>query len=395
MQWRNALDKQRISELVKRLEGCKKNSVKALIGFDGFIDEVVHVVKKRLDASMYEREKTLSDYGERISSTAGYSSNVEIVSVSQKLGGNGPIMANSMMKLGVKMDYIGAVGYPNINPVFSGLENGCNTVIPICQPASTDAVEFDDGKIIRCKLSAFQDLTFEKIKERVGLKNLAHYMDSADLIGFVNWALPPFSGEIWQGIRDEVVPILNEPTKDKLLFFDLADPASRPKEDLQKALQIIVDYALHYQVVLGLNLSEAVQVAEVFGETIEKDEANLLKLCEVIMSHMNIDTLVIHPVKCACCLHDGNFFMQEGPCCKHPKLTTGAGDNFNAGFVFGLGMGLAMDECLALGMANSGFYVRNAKSGSINDVSDFLARWAGGQIEKMYKDKNKLSGLMK
>ena len=374
------MDKRMILKLAKQLEAREQINIKALVGFDGFIDEVVHVVKNRTDASTYTREKTLSDYGARISASAGFSSSVEIVSLSQKLGGNGPILANSLMKLGVNLDYIGAVGYPSINPVFEGLQEGCDTVIPICQPASTDAMEFDDGKIIQCKLSAFEELAFEKIKERVGLKSLAEHMDGAELMGFVDWALPPFSGEIWQGILREVVPMLSVESVGKVLFFDLADPASRSEEDLKQVLNTIVRFAKHYKVVLGLNLSEAVQVAHAFGETIEKNEENLRMLCEVIMSNMDIDTLVIHPVKCSCCMSSGEYYEQEGPYCEHPKLTTGAGDNFNAGFILSHVLGLDMDSCLLMGMVNSGFYVRNGRSGSLDEIKVFLLRWARGKI---------------
>lgn len=374
------LDKNAILKTLKQLENMDIESIKTIIGFDGFVDEVVHVVKKRHDSNSYVREATLTDYGNRIAATAGYSSNVEIVTVSQKLGGNGPILANSLMKLGFKINYIGALGYPTINPVFEDMKKGCENLIPICQPASTDAVEFEDGKIIRSKLSAFNELTFENIKKRVGLNKLAQLMDESDLIGLENWALPPYSGDIWQGILDEVIPVLKEETKDKVLFFDLADPASRMIEDLQKALKTIKEFTKHYCVVLGLNLSEAVQVAGAFGQTIKKDESNLNELCSVIMQNMKIDTLVIHPVKASCCISGGKYYYQDGPFCPDPKLTTGAGDNFNAGFVFGVMQGFDYNSCLVLGMANSGFYVRNAKSADVSDLRKFLKQWSENKI---------------
>ena len=36
-----------------------------------------------------------------------------------KLGGNGPIMANALAGLGVKVTYVGALGYPTLHPVFN------------------------------------------------------------------------------------------------------------------------------------------------------------------------------------------------------------------------------------------------------------------------------------
>lgn len=374
------MDKSTILKTLKRLENTESKCISAMIGFDGFVDEVVHVVKKRIDPNNYVREATLSDYGSRIAGTSGYSSNVEIVTVSQKLGGNGPILANSLMKLGFNINYIGALGYPNLNPIFKEMEKGCTSVFSVCQPASTDAVEFEDGKIIRSKLSAFNDLTYENIKKRVGIDKLTELMDENQLIGLENWTLPTFSGEIWQGILDEVVPRLKNETKDKVLFFDLADPASRMVEDLQKALSTIKKFAKHYRVILGLNLSEAVQVATAFGESIVKDESNLKELSSFIMQNMQIDTVVIHPVKASYCVSGGKYYYQDGPFCPNPKLTTGAGDNFNAGFVFGVMLGLDLDSCLVLGMANSGYYVRNAKSADISDLKGFIKQWSEDKI---------------
>jgi len=370
----------RLVEKMEQLNTKRTAEIHAMIGFDGFVDEVVHVVKKRIDAKTYIREETLTDYGNRIANTAGYSSNVEIVSLSKKLGGNGPILTNSLNNLGVKTNYCGAVGYPNIHPVFEEMAKNCECILPISDPASTDAVEFNDGKIIRSKLSAFNGLHFESLKKKVGLGKLITLLDRCNLICFVNWTLVPYSGQIWQGILDEAVSKLSVDTKDKILFFDLADPASRTKDDLKAALETIRSYGRYFRVVLGMNLSEAVQVAAAIGCDMEKSEKNLQALCDVIESYMQIDTVVIHPVKQACAICKGEYCYIEGPYCEKPKLTTGAGDNFNAGFVLGKALGLALGESLALGAANSGFYVRNSRSGNHDEILTFLKRWVQGKI---------------
>ena len=65
----------------------------------------------------------------------------------------------------------------------------------------------------------------------------------------------------------------------------------------------------------------------------------------------------------------------DGPYCQNPQLTTGAGDNFNAGFCVGLLAGLEPQEMLAAGTANSGFYVRNGRSAKSADLVAFLDQW--------------------
>ena len=77
---------------------------------------------------------------------------------------------------------------------------------------------------------------------------------------------------------------------------------------------------------------------------------------------------------------DGEYFEVEGPFCANPKLTTGAGDNFNAGFIFGCLQGYDPADCLKLGVATSGYYVRNAHSPNLEQVRAFLLDWATGAL---------------
>lgn len=65
---------------------------------------------------------------------------------------------------------------------------------------------------------------------------------------------------------------------------------------------------------------------------------------------------------------------------KKPKLTTGAGDNFNAGFVLGLMLGLSPDQALLTGMSTSGFYVRNAGSPKFEELIQFIEDWSNDLV---------------
>ncbi|MGE9297276.1 MAG: PfkB family carbohydrate kinase, partial [Puniceicoccales bacterium] len=73
------------------------SSRNALIGFDGFVDKIVHPVKQRFGkGDDFERISTIAEFGKRISDAAGRSANIEMYQQLEKLGGNGPIMANAM-----------------------------------------------------------------------------------------------------------------------------------------------------------------------------------------------------------------------------------------------------------------------------------------------------------
>src|SRR5213593_616546 len=96
-------------------------AVKATIGLDGFVDEIIAVVDTRKNHEHYEPVRTIDALGQKIRAAAGESSNYELVVKQMKLGGNGPIMANALASAGMSVTYIGNLGYPNIHPVFADL----------------------------------------------------------------------------------------------------------------------------------------------------------------------------------------------------------------------------------------------------------------------------------
>jgi len=124
--------------------------LRAFVGLDGFVDEIIHVVDKRDNAEAYQRVPTISRFSERIAAAAGHSTNIELVNQRTKLGGNGPIMANALARLGIKVTYVGALGYPNMHPVFNEFARRAE-VHSIADAGHTDALEFDDGKLMFAK----------------------------------------------------------------------------------------------------------------------------------------------------------------------------------------------------------------------------------------------------
>ena len=71
----------------------------------------------------------------------------------------------------------------------------------------------------------------------------------------------------------------------------------------------------------------------------------------------------------------GGTAIVQGPFTPKPKITTGAGDHFNSGFCLGKLLGFDNAEAVLTGVATSGFYVKNAKSPDVADLSDFLNNW--------------------
>lgn len=363
-----------ISNLISKLSVISEIDAKAIMGLDGFVDHILHAVETREDAENYTRMKSLKDLGDRISKAAGLSTSVEFVPINSKLGGNGPIMANALSSLGLKITYIGALGVPSINTVFEGLRDKCE-LISIANPGQTDAVEFLDGKLMIGKRQSLKDVNWNKLKETVGIENLIKLIDEAKLIGLENWTMLPYMTGIWRGILTEVLPHIDD-SKEKYIFFDLADPENRLKADIIEALSVIQEFSSKFKVILGLNFKEAIEIGDIMEISDGFSKVDLETLTTEIAKRLNIYSLVVHPVKEAAAVCKGEYFHTFGPFEPNPKLTTGAGDNFNAGFCLGQVLGLTIKESLIVGTATSGFYVRNAASPTFPELVGFLKDWA-------------------
>ena len=92
-------------DLVSHLKGLKKETLKIVVGFDGFVDEIIHAVDKRMDSANYTRIETIEAFAERIARASGLSTNIELVPQQIKIGGNGPIMCNALSKHDVNINY--------------------------------------------------------------------------------------------------------------------------------------------------------------------------------------------------------------------------------------------------------------------------------------------------
>ena len=216
----------------------------AFVGLDGFVDEILHVVDQREDAGTYQRLPTIARFAERVAAAAGRSGNLELVPQITKLGGNGPIMANALASLGLKVTYLGTLGYPNLHPVFRDFAARAE-VHSIAEPGTTDALEFEDGKIMLGKHASLKEVTWDNIQARYGLEKFTAKLNSADLVAFVNWTMLPYMSDIWEAILRDVCPALTAPRR--LIFFDLADPEKRAPKDILHALDLIARFGRHFR----------------------------------------------------------------------------------------------------------------------------------------------------
>jgi hypothetical protein len=270
----------------------------------------------------------------------------------------------------LKVTYVGNLGYPDLHPVFRDFATRAE-VHSIAQPGTTDALEFEDGKIMLGKHASLKEVTWANILARFGRDPFAEKFGAADLVGFVNWTMLPYMSQVWESILNEICPAMKSPRR--TLFFDLADPEKRTRQDILHALDLIGRFERHFNVILGLNEKEAHEIGDAFG--FKPRDATPEALAEFglkIAAKIQAGTLVIHPVSCALAFSRREVHFVEGPFTTKPLITTGAGDHFNSGFCLGRLLGLDNEMSLLTGVTTSGFYVRTGQSPSIAQVAAMM-----------------------
>lgn len=350
---------------------------KAFVGFDGYIDLIQKAVMfNNLDSKTFYH--SLSEIGAHISHAAGKSAQVELHTITKKLGGNAPIMANALARLGVTNYCVGTLGHPAIDDVFHTMHPLCQ-LLSIGQPAFTNALEFDDGKLILSELSAFDRLDFKHIQQTFG----THYLDKAllesRLIALVDWTNLPLGTKLWDQIFDHLLQLQ---IQDPWIFFDLCDPSKKTAIEVKEVLQVINRFKAIGKTVLGLNENEARKVyyavlgidpADVEGIA-DYNNISLEEVSDYIYHALDVTAVLVHPLDCTILVTIGKTYTCAGKIVSHPKILTGGGDNLNAGFCFGLLHGFTWEECMQMGMAASGSYIKNGISPDIQGILDFLEK---------------------
>lgn len=351
------------------------------MGFDGFTDEILSCVKTRSDATSFEPFKTISDFATNIKEAENKSTNFELVVKQKKIGGNGPILANALASAGFAPTLIGALGIPEIEPIFYPLVEKCKKVLSIAPSGHTDAIEFADGKIMFGKHQSILEIDETLLRKHIHAATLRTIFDETDIFASVNWTMLLGMTQIWKYLAEHILPKISKKTRH--LFIDLADPAKRSEEDLKEAIATLKILQNYYTTTLGLNESEALRIARLYDSQwmAPKSKEQLITTCKLIEFNTGFDQIVIHTTKQAAATSNEDHAVVDGPFCKNPFLTTGGGDNFNAGFLVGQALELSLQESLLLGVATSGFYVRTGNSPTLQELVSFLRAWDRGLLD--------------
>jgi hypothetical protein len=349
---------------------------RCFVGFDGFTDEIIRVVDQRLNSQKFEPLYTITDFGKRIMASAGKSCNLELVPIETRLGGNAPIMAQALLSVGHEITFAGAIGADgHVEPIFQAFAHNCKRVIPLCPSGHTDALEFYDGKVLLGKIGVLAEVCYDALIQQLPEEDLVNILDNCDLFASANWTMLPNMNDMWKQIIERILPRFTQ-NKTRYLFIDLADTAKRSGQDLKEALELLRLFQPAFKVIQGLNHSEAQQVYQaLIGPPPGPGQEQVEVMAKHIRKHLGIHQVVVHATRFAVAASEEDSARVEGPYCPEPKISTGGGDHFNAGYCSALLYNASLQECLLSGIASSGYYIRTAKTPNIQDICNFLEKW--------------------
>ena len=132
------------------------------------------------------------------------------------------------------------------------------------------------------------------------------------------------------------------------------------------------------KVTLGLNENETEKMYSCLcriRQNIEEEGITLIEKGAYIFKSVKVWNLLIHPTNRSISINANGVSEIAGRVVREPKISTGGGDNFNAGYCFGQLAGMDIEESMVTGMANSGAFVQNGQSPSIGVLKDYISTW--------------------
>jgi hypothetical protein len=357
-----------ITDIVDQLDQTNLIEPTAFLGFDACIDIIVRIVSRKDKNEKSEYFTESSQFGKFLIKLNDKSAGVELQTKLSKPGGNMVITGNALGNLGIKTECVGTFGFPEILPVFRGMSENC-TLTTIGDTISATAFEFDNSKVIMFDPGPYNNLTWKDIKNIIGIEKIRQLLDGKQLVSFLNWSEIENSSQIWDGFLSEILPYVELKGHLPYFFSDFSDCSRKSKQDIQHAINLLGRFRNYFKVTLSLNQNESDIIAKALDlEDHNSDEEFIKKLYRLT----NTDILVIHRTNDALAYNGIDYEISDTFFCKEPKILTGGGDNFNAGFCYSLFHKLNLEQSLIVANAVSGSYVKSGISPDVNQLLEFL-----------------------
>jgi pfkB family carbohydrate kinase len=348
-----------VSDIAQQLQpyAAQIGDLKITAGFDAFVDTVVRLVKEQSNDQTNSTFETVASFGQYVLAKSGGSFSLESQEILTKIGGNMLIMSHALGTLGATVRCVGSFGWPDVVPAFEAVSPRC-VLHSFGPPGTCMAVEFDDGKMMIANMAPLHHANWAHLKTTVGLPLLRQLFTDCHAFCLLNWGEIITSDDLWTGILDEILASHSTPNQ-PFAFFDLSDFSNRKPHDLAVGLDLMRRFAQHSKVVLSLNQNETRLLYSFLAGHAALE--NFEDMGKYIFNALALDTLTIHSAQRAWAFDANGVVKVDSLPVLQPKILTGAGDHFNAGFLLGKLLNFAPLQALQLANSVAAAYTTNGE----------------------------------
>ena len=334
-------------------------SGKVTLGIDGFVDEVWEVVCVRKSPTEYVLYDKMKDFAKSVYDTGegGYAN--EIIRKRRSHGGFTAHTGEAVDRLGINLTLVGMFGKDEVDPVYRVFSEACK-VYTVGPTGLCPTLEFKDGKILLPYSEEIVNVDWAQLTSALPPQQMDNAYGSADIVGLAYWSL-------LNNFNDLVVKLCENAVKPGArMFFDFADIRKRNKQALMDSLKILAELNGKNPMILSLNEHEAGILFSYMERSFDwRKPETADRDIEYIRKQAGLDELIIHTpyFAVAATAAEGTAVVLQRYC-DNPKITTGAGDNFNGGYISASaqkGM-LNLKERLLTANATTLFYITNGYS---------------------------------
>jgi len=358
-------------EIERAVSRCQRQLPETLggdsvaFGFDGVVDTVREIIDERQDGAEYTPVTELAAVGDRIQESVDIKSSAtfEWTEEATRTGGHVCHLTRALGTLEYEPTMIGTLGEP-IDPVFRD-EFERYPKVSIGQPGQTDAVEFDDGKLMLTQPGDYRTLDWETLCDCIDVADLAERIDGRRLLGLGYWSVTPRFRISWTASARSCG---RSSRRRQSTSWPTRGPASRPtRGSARRRLRVRRPRRRRR----GDCQCESVRVP---GHRLR-----LRRRCGRVRGDRpgraggpGVHRFVGHGVDRSASSTATETASIAVPTVENPVLTTSAGDHFNAGLAVGLLTDVDEDAALVLGNSLAGWFVRNGTGPTRDQLRTFV-----------------------
>lgn len=341
---------------------------KITIGYDGFVDEVWNITNPSARSGESKFFEKLSDFANAMLERG--SGGMSFGSV-QKRRSHGGFAANTGKAAGRllgthgELTLLGAFGLGEMDPVFEEMKE-FNT-LSLGEPVYNTIYEFHDSKVFmgshRFDKKPSAERTWQFLVDTLGMDGLRKAFSEADVVGFGYLG----NVRVFEDIITNLIDNFLASGKCHRLFFDFANIVGRPKDEILGIIKALSVLNKKVPMTLSMNEHEGKILLGFMGRDFRWDEPapGVEDDMAYTREQLGLDELLIHtPFFAVGASESEGAAVVRQRNATETVITTGAGDNFNGGYIsthVQKGV-LTLPERLFVANAVTGSYVRVGNS---------------------------------